>query len=143
MSTIDEGTVVACASAINEKGGRYLEAPVSGSKVPAEEGTLLIMCAGEKGLFEEAKVCFDAMGKKSYYLGNLGKAARTKLVINSIMGAQMAALAEGIKLAEAAELDTEILYDILCNGQLSSPLVQFKGKEGFENSLSLCSAKKS
>ena len=51
-----------------------------------------------------------------------------KLVINVVMGAQMAALAEGIKLAEASKLDTEVLHDLLCNGALSSPLVQGKGK---------------
>ena len=73
MSTVDEHTVAAVAAAINPKGGRYLEAPVSGSKVPAEQGTLLIMCAGDKALFDESKDCFDAMGKKSYYLGELGK----------------------------------------------------------------------
>merc|ERR1712227_744712 len=55
MSTVDEQTVAAVAAAINAKGGRYLEAPVSGSKVPAEQGTLLIMCAGDKALFDESK----------------------------------------------------------------------------------------
>ena len=59
-----------------------------------------------------------------------------KLVINAVMGAQMAALAEGIKLAEASELDTEVLHDLLCNGALSSPLVQGKGKEGLVSSYS-------
>jgi len=128
MSTVDEQTVEAIAAAITAKGGRYLEAPVSGSKVPAEQGTLLIICAGDEALFNESKECFDAMGKKSYYLGALGKGARMKLVINAVMGAHMAALAEGIKLAEAAELDTAVLHDLLCNGALSSPLVQGKGK---------------
>ena len=88
------------------------------------------MCAGDKDLFEESKECFDAMGKKTYYLGTLGKGARMKLVINAVMGAQMAALAEGMKLAEASELDTTVLHDLLCNGALNSPLVQGKGKEG-------------
>jgi len=128
MSTVDEETVDIVAKAITAKGGRYLEAPVSGSKVPAEQGTLLIMCAGDESLYNESKECFDAMGKKTYFLGDLGKGARMKLVINAVMGAQMAALAEGIELARQSDLDVSVLHDLLCNGALNSPLVQGKGK---------------
>ena len=58
------------------------------------------MCAGDEDLFKECQTCFDAMGKESYYLGDVGAGARMKLVVNAIMGAQMAALAEGLQLGE-------------------------------------------
>jgi len=128
MSTVDEYTVKEINKGIKAKGGRYLEAPVSGSKVPAEQGTLLIMCAGDEDLFKECQTCFDAMGKESYYLGDVGAGARMKLVVNAIMGAQMAALAEGLQLAQKSDLDVNVLHDVLCKGAMSSPLVQGKGK---------------
>jgi len=128
MSTVDEYTVKEINQAIKAQGGRYLEAPVSGSKVPAEQGTLLIMCAGDEDLFKECQTCFDAMGKESYYLGDVGAGARMKLVVNAIMGAQMAALAEGLQLAKQSDLDVNVLHDVLCKGAMNSPLVQGKGK---------------
>jgi 3-hydroxyisobutyrate dehydrogenase-like beta-hydroxyacid dehydrogenase len=128
MSTVDEHTVKDINAAITQTGGRYMEAPVSGSKVPAEQGTLLILCGGEKALFDECKSCFDAMGKEAYYLGDVGQGARMKLVVNAVMGAHMAALSEGIQLAKKSNLDCDVLHDVLCKGALSSPLVQGKGK---------------
>lgn len=55
--------------AINAKGGRYLEAQVQGSKTQAEEGTLVILAAGDRSLFDDCQSCFKAMGKNSFYLG--------------------------------------------------------------------------
>ena len=45
------------------------------------------MCAGDEDLYKEVQSCFDAMGKQSYFLGEVGQAARMKLVVNAIMGA--------------------------------------------------------
>ena len=57
--------------AINAKGGRYLEAQVQGSKTQAEEGTLVILAAGDRSLFDDCQSCFKAMGKNSFYLGKI------------------------------------------------------------------------
>jgi len=51
------------------QGGSYLEAPVSGSKPQANDGSLLILAAGDKALFDKCRSCFQAMGKKTYFLG--------------------------------------------------------------------------
>lgn len=61
---------VLCVQAITGKGGRYLEAQVQGSKTEAEEGTLVILAAGDRSLFDDCQSCFEAMGKNSFYLGN-------------------------------------------------------------------------
>lgn len=55
--------------AITGKGGRYLEAQVQGSKIEAEEGTLVILAAGDRSLFDDCQSCFEAMGKNSFFLG--------------------------------------------------------------------------
>lgn len=61
--------VMMLLQAINAKGGRYLEAQVQGSKTQAEEGTLVILAAGDRSLFDDCQSCFKAMGKNSFYLG--------------------------------------------------------------------------
>jgi len=61
--------VMILLQAINAKGGRYLEAQVQGSKTQAEEGTLVILAAGDRSLFDDCQSCFKAMGKNSFYLG--------------------------------------------------------------------------
>ena len=56
---------------VKEAGGSYLEAPVSGSKQPAEQGTLIFLCGGDQALFEEAGPLLDVMGKAKLFLGNV------------------------------------------------------------------------
>lgn len=69
MTGIDAETSQDIADAILGKGGRYLEAQVQGSKVQAEEGTLVLLAAGDRQLFDECQSCFIAMSKNSFYLG--------------------------------------------------------------------------
>ena len=58
--------------AIQARGGVYLEAPVVGSRVPALEGQLTILASGDRKLFDDCFSCFEAIGKKSLYLGMFG-----------------------------------------------------------------------
>ena len=55
--------------AVDTRGARYLEAPVGGSKRPAQDGKLIIMAAGNRSLFDEVVPLLDVIGKKSYFLG--------------------------------------------------------------------------
>jgi 3-hydroxyisobutyrate dehydrogenase len=55
--------------AIQAKGGRFLEAQIQGSKNQAEEGSLVILAAGDRSLFDECQTCFQAMGRNSFYFG--------------------------------------------------------------------------
>jgi 3-hydroxyisobutyrate dehydrogenase-like beta-hydroxyacid dehydrogenase len=66
-------------------GAAFLEAPVSGSKGPAEQGQLIFLCAGDRILFDAAAGPLDVMGKKSFYLGEVGAGANMKLVVNMVM----------------------------------------------------------
>ncbi|CAN8032670.1 unnamed protein product [Ixodes persulcatus] len=69
MTSIDPDTSQDISEAILLRGGRYLEAPVSGSKKPAEDGTLIILAAGERSLFNDCASCFEAIGRHAFYLG--------------------------------------------------------------------------
>jgi len=129
MSTIDDNTAIEISLAVASRGGRFLEAPVSGTKKPAEDGQLIIMAAGECNLFDDARPAFDAMGKLAVYLGDVGEGARMKLVINAVMAGAMVALAEGVALAEKSGLDVAALLDLLDAGVVSSPLLRAKGPQ--------------
>lgn len=127
MSTVDADTSSKISEAITKKGGRFLEAPVSGSKKPAEDGQLIILAAGEKALYDEAIPAFDVLGKKSFFLGEVGNGAKMKLVVNMIMGSMMNALSEGLTLAENSGLSQQTLLDVLDLGAIANPMFRMKG----------------
>ncbi|GIL82520.1 hypothetical protein Vretimale_11943 [Volvox reticuliferus] len=127
MSTVDEVTSTKIGEAISAKGGKFVEGPVSGSKKPAIDGQLIIMGAGDKDLYDLVQPAFDVMGKKSFYLGNTGAAARMKLVVNMVMGAMMGAFCEGMALADKAGLEQSALLEILSLGAMANPMFALKG----------------
>lgn len=127
MSTVDPGTSGEIAAAVAELGGRFLEAPVSGSKKPAEDGALVFLAAGDQSLFDDAAPAFEVMGKKSFYLGEVGNGARMKLVINQIMAGMLAALGEGLALGQQAELAGEEIMAVLAEGAMANPMFKLKG----------------
>ncbi|KAK4747163.1 hypothetical protein SAY87_026200 [Trapa incisa] len=127
MSTVDDETSTKISEAITTKGGSFLEAPVSGSKKPAEDGQLVILAAGEKALYEEAIPAFDIMGKKSFFLGPVGNGAKMKLVVNMVMGSMMNAFSEGLELADKSGLDPQTLLAVLDLGAISNPMFRLKG----------------
>ena len=129
MSTVDAATAREIGAAVSAKGGRFLEAPVSGSKKPAEDGTLIILAAGDRGLFDQALPLFEKMGKKSLFLGEVGRGAQMKLVVNMIMGGMMTIFCEGIALAEKAGLAGFDLLEVVDAGAMANPMFKLKGAQ--------------
>jgi 3-hydroxyisobutyrate dehydrogenase-like beta-hydroxyacid dehydrogenase len=127
MSTVDEGTSGNIARAVAEAGGRFLEAPVSGTKKPAEDGTLIILTAGDRGLYDETAALLDVMGKKRLYLGEVGSAARMKLIVNMIMGGMMSSFCEGLALGAKGGLVADDILEVLAAGALANPMFAGKG----------------
>ncbi|KAG6510374.1 hypothetical protein ZIOFF_028384 [Zingiber officinale] len=122
------------SQAITEKGGCFLEAPVSGSKKPAEDGQLIILAAGEKALYDEVVPAFDVLGKRSFFLGDVGNGAKMKLVVNMIMGSMMNALSEGLSLANSSGLSQQTLLDVLELGAIANPMFKLKGPAMIQSS---------
>mmetsp|Transcript_30430 Transcript_30430/g.55493 ORF Transcript_30430/g.55493 Transcript_30430/m.55493 type:complete len:292 (+) Transcript_30430:91-966(+) len=127
MSTVDEETPKAIAAAILAKGGQFVEAPVAGSKGPALQGQLVILAAGDEALKKEADPCFDILGKKTFFLGDVGCGARMKLVINMMMGINMVALSEGLAVGTSAGLDGAQIMDVIKESAIASPMYGLKG----------------
>jgi 3-hydroxyisobutyrate dehydrogenase-like beta-hydroxyacid dehydrogenase len=127
MSTIDADTSRDSYRLAHEKGALFLEAPVAGSRKPAEEGTLTIMAAGDKALYDKALPALEKMGKKILFLGDVGSGTRMKLANNLVMGGMLAALCEGLSLAAKSGLDPLQLLEVLDSGAMTNPMFRLKG----------------
>lgn len=128
MTGIDADTSQDIAEAIKLKSGRYLEAQVQGSKDEARDGTLVVLAAGDRDLFDDCRSCFQAMGKHSFYLGDVGNASKMNLVLQLMAGVTLAGLAEGMALADRAGLKQKDILDVLKLTSLACPLMQEKGQ---------------
>lgn len=130
-ATLTPERMATMGASVTARGGRFLEAPVSGSKVPAEMGQLIFLCAGDRSLYDQVQPELAIMGKADFFFSEaVGAGSKMKLVVNMIMGEQLAAIGEGIALAEAAGLpcDSEQgLLKVLELGVMSSPLLKLKG----------------
>ncbi|KAG8488409.1 hypothetical protein CXB51_016544 [Gossypium anomalum] len=113
MSTVDPETSCRINEAITSKGGQFLEAPVSGSKQPAETGQLVILAAGDKALYEAAIPAFDILGKN-----------------------MMNAFSEGLTLADRSGLNPRDLLDVLDLGAIANPMFKGKGPAMLQNNYS-------
>lgn len=129
MSTVDAETSLESAGLAHQKGALFLEAPVAGSRKPAEDATLTIMAAGDRALYDTALPALEAMGKKILYLGNVGNAARMKLANNLVMSGMLTAFCEGMALASGSGLDTAQFLDVLDSGAVSNPMFRLKGPQ--------------
>ncbi|XP_050962086.1 cytokine-like nuclear factor N-PAC isoform X4 [Labeo rohita] len=127
MSTVDPETITELAQVITSRGGRFLEAPVSGSQQLSNDGMLVIVAAGDRSVYEDCSSCFQAMGKTSFFIaGEPGNAARMMLILNMVQGSFMATIAEGLTLAQATGQSQQTFLDILCQGQMASTFVDQK-----------------
>lgn len=129
MSTVDAETSIESARLTHEAGALFLEAPVAGSRKPAEDATLTIMAAGDRSLYDSSLPVLETMGRKVLYLGETGNAARMKLANNLVMGGMLTALCEGLALASGSGLDTDQLLEVLDSGAVANPMFRLKGPQ--------------
>lgn len=128
-ATLAESDMQRMSAAVTAQGGRFLEAPVSGSKGPAATGTLIFLCAGCADLFAETKDNgLNVMGKASHFFGTeVGAGTRAKLVVNSLMGTMMVAYSESLALSESVGLDPAVMIEVIGQGAINCPMFAMKG----------------
>jgi 3-hydroxyisobutyrate dehydrogenase-like beta-hydroxyacid dehydrogenase len=90
---------------IREAGGRFLEMPVSGSKIPAEEGQLVGMMAGDPDLAKSIRPYVEPITRSAVYCGPIGSGLKTKYAVNALLITLTVGLAESMSLAKAQGLD--------------------------------------
>lgn len=120
MSTIAPETAEAVAAAIESKGGRFIDAPVSGGKTGAEAGKLAIMAGGAAADIERAKPVFEAMGKALIHCGPVGYGQLTKLCNQILCGLNLLAVCEAMVFARKVGLDPKIMLQATSSGAAGS-----------------------
>jgi 3-hydroxyisobutyrate dehydrogenase len=127
-STIGPEATARLAERAAEAGVPFVDAPVLGTKGPAEEGKLIVLASGPEEVRERVQPLFDAIGAKTLWLGEAGAGSRLKLVINTWLLALTEGLAEAIALAEALDVDPQTFLDAIDGGPIGAPYANLKGK---------------
>jgi len=128
MSTVTPAATEAAAEAVRDAGGRYVDAPVSGTVGPAEEGTLTVLAAGPDDLLGEVEGILSAIGEPIVDCGAVGDGARMKLFVNLLLGDMMGAFAEAFAFGTSQGLDYENMLTVVEAGAVDSPLFSIKGE---------------
>ena len=107
-------------------GVTFLDAPVSGSKGPAEQGQLLILASGPAAAAEAVRPVFDAIGRKTVWLGEVGQGSQVKLVVNAYLSILIEGVAETMELADRLGISHQQLAEVIEGGPLDAPLAGAK-----------------
>lgn len=126
MSTIAPEDSRAFARQVADRGGRYLDAPVSGSVGAAQAAQLVILAGGNEGDLAPLQPYFAVLGKKTMAFGGVGKGSSAKLAINLLLGILGQGLAETLLLAEAAGLEQDSMLELIGQSAMNTGLFQLK-----------------
>ena len=128
MATIGDEWTERLAAFATEKSVEFVDAPVSGSDGPAREGKLVVLASGPEEVRAQLEPMFDAIGRKTLWLGPAGNGTRLKLVLNDWLASLTEGVAEAIALTEALGLDPELFIEAIDGGPLGSPYAVTKAR---------------
>jgi 3-hydroxyisobutyrate dehydrogenase len=132
MSTIGEAATRRCAELANRRGVGFVDAPVLGTRKPAEEGKLVILESGPEEARPRIQPIFDAIGQRTIRVGEAGAGSRLKLVTNNWVLAVVEIGAETIAMCEGFDLDPRLFFQAIEGGTLDLPYLRMKGKAMME-----------
>jgi 3-hydroxyisobutyrate dehydrogenase len=128
MSTIGEDATRRCIALANNYGVGFVDAPVLGTRQPAEQGQLVVLESGPEEARPRTHPVFEAIGHRTIRAGEAGAGTRLKLVTNSWVLAVVEAGAETIALAEGLGLDPSLFFQAVEGGALDLPYLRMKGR---------------
>jgi 3-hydroxyisobutyrate dehydrogenase len=121
LSTVNPQTSQELSRLGSARGVGVLDVIISGSTPVAEQGALILFGGGDQGCFVAAESIFRVIARKYFYVGPSGSGAIMKLVVNSLLGIGMQAIAEAVALGEKAGLDRNRLLDVLSETAVVAP----------------------
>jgi len=125
-STISPFATVRFAERVKAHGAEYVDAPVTGSKIAAENGTLIFMAGGDASSVERLQPLFQAMGKQVFHMGGTGKGQATKLAMNLQIALIFEGFAEAVTLATKLGVDIDKLLPLVQASMVRSGVVEYK-----------------
>jgi len=128
MGTIGQAATAEFAARLGRQrpGVMFVDAPVSGSKGPAEQGQLLILASGPQAAEAVTRPVFSAIGRKTVWLGEAGQGSLMKLVVNAYMSILIEGVAEAMELAARFGVDPAMLSETIQGGPLDAPIADAK-----------------
>jgi 3-hydroxyisobutyrate dehydrogenase len=128
MGTIGVAATTGIAARLGEQRPDvlFVDAPVSGSKGPAETGQLLILASGPAAAEAVVSNAFAAIGRRTVWLGEAGQGSRMKLVVNAYMSILIEGVAEALELAGSLGIDAARLDEVIEGGPLDAPIADAK-----------------
>lgn len=126
MSTVSPIISARVGAVAEDKGIKYLRAPVSGSTEAAEKASLTIMASGPKDAYDQCEDMFKLLGQKVFHVGEGDEARYMKLLVNMMVGITSAMTAEALVFGEKGGLDWSQMIDTINNSVIASPLIGFK-----------------
>jgi 3-hydroxyisobutyrate dehydrogenase len=128
-ATISPKVHVAVEKLARKAGAESLEACMASSITQAREGTLYLMCGGERATFEKVKGILEKLSSSMRYVGKAGQAAVVKALVNMVMNINTAGLAEGLGLGAAYGLDLTMLREVFSQTGANSRVLQTDGED--------------
>jgi 3-hydroxyisobutyrate dehydrogenase len=127
MSTIGVKGAERCAELADDRDVTYVDAPVLGTRTPAEQGRLVILASGPESARPAVEPVFEAVGARTQWIGEAGAATAAKVAINSWVVGVVGVLAETITLSEALGVDPQVFFDAVEGGPLDLAYARLKG----------------
>jgi 3-hydroxyisobutyrate dehydrogenase-like beta-hydroxyacid dehydrogenase len=125
-STVNPSFSREMADECAKRGVRFIDAPLAGSKIPAEQGQLIFFAGGERDDVEFSKPLLEAMGKAVFQIGGHGMGTAMKMVNNLLLAGAIAAFSEGMVLGEKLGITREVLFDSLLASPVAAPILSLK-----------------
>jgi 3-hydroxyisobutyrate dehydrogenase-like beta-hydroxyacid dehydrogenase len=116
LSTITYKATVSIAEKLSARGVQFLDAPISGMEARAIDGTLTVMCGGERAVFDNVKPLLDCIGNKILYMGGSGSGQLTKLINQLLFDINAAAIAEILPMSKKMGLDPDLVGEVVNSG---------------------------
>jgi 3-hydroxyisobutyrate dehydrogenase len=128
-ATISPSVHITLKQKADAVGAAVLECPMASSITQARGGTLYLMCAGDRSVYEKALPTLEAISVSRVYTGGPGTAASLKALVNMVMNINTAALAEGLGLADALGLDLDLVRQVFAQTGANSRVLETDGED--------------
>jgi len=125
-STVSVDAAERAARIVGEAGGRYVDAPVSGTIRPAEEGTLTVLAGADPDLLDEVEPILEVLGNPIFHCGPVGTGTKTKLFTNLLLGNLMQAFSEALVFGEKHGLSVDHMQDVIDDSPVGAALFDYK-----------------
>ena len=128
-ATISPKTHIAVEKLAKKAGAKTLEGCMASSITQAREGSLYLMCGGDKAVFDKVLPILQKLAKELRYIGTSGKAAQVKALVNMVMNINTAGLAEGLGLGSALGIDLKVLMEVFSQTGANSRVLATDGED--------------